>query len=550
MWQWLRKTPLAWLICLTFLAYFPFFSVEFVWDDEQFIYANSFVRNGEIANILTSSVTSGAGMSSGYYRPLTGLSFALDFAVWGLNPVMFRFTNIVLHILAGTTLYFLLKKLRMNKLGTLALAVLFLLHPIQVEAVSYINSRGDSLFLFFGLLSTLLFLHTFDFHQKKLTILGVEYSINTMQLMGTAIILLFFSIFSKEIGLTTIGLWALVFGVKYSTSINRSALMSRLWGVGLAAFFVTVYLVIRFSGLVSEQSIDVDFSEISQTYNDNVLVRLHTFTKVFFLYQQKLFFPYPLHMEHLVEPVESTFSWWLIGFLLTNSSWLWLGWRAVKKGNFWILLGQLWFFGMLVPVSGIIKVNGIMYEHWMYGPIIGWGMAFYGMCVHWKKHLIPHLTTFKIVGVLVAIVLACLTLRQNYFWSTPLRLYPYLLQYTESARIRNNLGMAYGNSGQEELAIKEYERALELGYNYPQIHHNMAASYTALGLPEEAIASYQKALDLQPDFYYSYTNLVVLLVEHHPEQVQGFFEEFMPHSPEYLLQLQTRVQSLHPELFK
>ena len=83
------------LIGATFLAYFSSFSNPFIWDDEQFITSNAYVRNFDIGKIFTTNTVAGAGVQSNYYRPLTTLSFAVDTAIWGSNPFGFHLTNLL-----------------------------------------------------------------------------------------------------------------------------------------------------------------------------------------------------------------------------------------------------------------------------------------------------------------------------------------------------------------------------------------------------------------------------------------------------------------------
>lgn len=164
---------------------------------------------------------------------------------------------------------------------------------------------------------------------------------------------------------------------------------------------------------------------------------------------------------------------------------------------------------MLAPVSGIIPINGVLYEHWLYVPMIGFSIVLLGLC---KLLLSNPLKLFlrnnqAVLSCTTFTILAILTLRQNYFWSTPVRFYEYLIQHSESGRVLNNLAMAYADAGQREKALTAYEKSLEFGDYYPQIHHNMGNTHRDMGNLEKAEAEYKKAIELSPTFFHSYKAL-------------------------------------------
>ena len=96
------------LVVLTIVSYASSLNNAFVWDDEQFIYNNNYVKQFVVSKLWTENTIAGAGQTSTYYRPLTTFSFAVDHAIWGLNPFGFHLTNTLLHMGAGILLSALL----------------------------------------------------------------------------------------------------------------------------------------------------------------------------------------------------------------------------------------------------------------------------------------------------------------------------------------------------------------------------------------------------------------------------------------------------------
>ena len=162
------------LFCIGFMLHAFSSTHSFLWDDEQFVQKNSYVQNLSMwPNYFTSNTIAGAGFVSGYYRPLTTLSFALDVRFFGLHPFPFHTVNSLMHATSGGLLFLVLMSLfsyvgsKRRIVFSFILSVIFLVHPAQVESVANISSRGDSLNTIFGLASLYFFLDL-----NRLKILG------------------------------------------------------------------------------------------------------------------------------------------------------------------------------------------------------------------------------------------------------------------------------------------------------------------------------------------------------------------------------------------
>jgi tetratricopeptide (TPR) repeat protein len=143
----------------------------------------------------------------------------------------------------------------------------------------------------------------------------------------------------------------------------------------------------------------------------------------------------------------------------------------------------------------------------------------------------------KVFQVMLAMVMALyilLTWRQGWLWGEPIRFYEYTLQYGESARLHNNLAMAYSEEGRLKEAIGEYEKAVELADVYPQTHHNLGNAYRDLGEREKAIEEYQKAVVMSPRFMASYGSLVQLLIN------EERYEEALDYT-EYVVEVESNM---------
>jgi len=490
------KKLIALLIGITLFAYLSSFTNPFIWDDEQFIQKNMYVQNFDIGKIFLSNTVGGAGVQSNYYRPLTSLSFAVDTKIWGSNAFGFHLTNIALHIGAGILLFFLLQSLNFGKIFSFCISLVFLIHPIQTEAVTYINSRGDSQYAFFLFFSLLLFVKGLQGYKTPWTYLGSIFSF-------------LISLLSKETAMAGFPLYFCVLGFFYlgKRSIKKGAF--------LTAFSITAssfgYFLLRITVLNFHNTLN--FYTSADIYSQNLAIRLFTFSKVIWIYMSLLLFPYPLHMERTTSLIQTLFSPWVFASILFMIFLLLISILEIRKERKpMVFFGFVLFTSLLIPVSGIIPINGILYEHWLYVPMIGFFILLlrslqlvsaYIVISNWRS----------IIPIALLSLLSCiyviLTIRQNNIWSDPIYFYRYTLSFApNSLPIHNNLGMSLVDVGRTAEAIEEYQKALRLSSEYPQIYNNLGNAYLSIGQYDKAEQSLKKALELAPHFEIAKVNLI------------------------------------------
>lgn len=489
-----KRRLFAILFGVVLFSYISSFSNPFIWDDEQFITQNTYVQTFDIVKIFTTNTVAGAGVVSNYYRPLTTVSFAVDHAIWGQNTFGFHLTNVMFHAGAGILLFLLLLELGVGQWPGFFMTLFFLIHPLQTEAITYINSRGDSLYTFFLFLSLLLFTKLLH---KKIGRWGV------FVIIGTFIC----SLLSKEIALAGIVLYGCILGIYLLKGKTIKKQQYPLLGLGGIVMSVVTYIALRLTLLNFANTLN--FYGVTNDYTRSLAIRLFTFAKVVWIYISLFFWPYPLHMERDVAWVRTFFSPWVIGLAGLILGLLLLGvWEVKKKKTGWIIFGLVWLLGMLVPGSGIIPINGILYEHWMYVPMVGLCLIIYGLWnlflaqVHIHKILISF-------GIVLSILYIILTIRQNTLWSDPITFYTYTLSFGESGRVENNLAMSYADKGDYSQAIVHYKKSIAL-LNYSQAHYNLANAYVAIHKLDLAEQEYHKALHLDPQFALAYPALTNL----------------------------------------
>ncbi|RJR41834.1 MAG: hypothetical protein C4576_17205 [Desulfobacteraceae bacterium] len=163
------------LAILIAAVYFPTFTGDFILDDRPLVKNNPYIRSG---HSIISYLSQPDGMplwhegedgGTGYYRPLVNLTLRMDYKIWGMNGSGFRTTNLILHLISCVLLFGLMKYLTGDTMTGFWVALLFGIHPVNTEAVSWVSSRNNILVLIFGLSS----LHTYIlFREKRRSLFG------------------------------------------------------------------------------------------------------------------------------------------------------------------------------------------------------------------------------------------------------------------------------------------------------------------------------------------------------------------------------------------
>ena len=260
------------ILVLGFIAYANSLNGQFVYDDDVFIKDNSLTKNiSSIPISFTKNFGEGedVGRLTIAYRPLQQISNTLNYAICKLDVRGYHLTNIILHIAVALCIYWLVYVLFSNDILSLITATLFVVHPIQTEAISYISGRGDPLALFFMLLCMIIYIKLL--HQNRFNIIGFFFLLLSYLC----------ALFSKEHSIllpALLLLYHFVFGKKIK-AIEFLSLLS----------LALIYLVLRATHLnhiAPSLSTDTVFDRIP-----GVFVALFTYAKLFFL-------PFSLHMEY------------------------------------------------------------------------------------------------------------------------------------------------------------------------------------------------------------------------------------------------------------
>lgn len=504
------------LFLIGFLTYLSSFANQFVWDDYHFFYQNFLTQDLlHIPQIFSSNTTAGAGVSSNYYRPLSTLSFALDHFLFGWNNSEMHIFNTLMHCLNGILLFLFLVLIRFGKVKSFLVSLVFLMHPIQTEAVTYLSSRGDILYLFFLFLSLLCFSITCYKKEIKILVGRKKIIISESILFFFSLLLFPLSILSKEGALTTVPIYA---GVLMVCALQKKIRLKKFHEtykpqiliILLLILQTIVYLFLRITFLNFGNSLN--YSGGNDLYSTHLWIRLLTFISAIPQYLRLLIIPYPLYLERSI-PVVMSFTdlMFLFGVALIIGGLLLSSIEYRKKQTLWVLFGLIIIFANLLSVSGIIPQTALIRENWLYMPMIG----FYIMSIRFLEiYLLPFIRsnqkTMTILFIIYSVVLIVMTMQQNYNWRNNIAYYEHNLQFTNSARLHLNVGFEYYKMGEYKKAEQHFKEGIKLDPTYPQLYFDLGLVYLRQKKIKQAEQAFIFSLEMDPKYLYSYTPLIAI----------------------------------------
>jgi len=499
------------VVVIVVLVYFNSWFNPFILDDATHIRDNPGLREWENWTAIFKSPFfefPEAGLAQ-YYRPLTILTYKVEYLLFAENPFGFHLVNTAFHCL-NTILVFLLCRLIGGYAGpAFIISLLFGIHPLQTEEVSYISGLGG-LAAGSAVLSSAYFFLRFLKEKNRLYYLS-------------SIFLFVLGLFYKE------GAMIAPFLLFWLTIASGRGQLSGGGRWRAALLYLPVFFLILGGYLFLRSSIVVP-ADFFSGLGGGLGVRFLTFGKGLWVYLRLAFFPLHLHFYRSLELIYP--GWYPLALLILGSCVLFLVRLTVRgeRSTPLISVGAGWFVIGLSPFFGgvpIILEGRYLYwaEHFMYLPLIGIWMVLAGALFELLNSYPDRRTLRAAVGgclLLLVISFAFLTVRQNSFWSDELIFFRRMARHEPRLfRTTGMLGVAYFNKGMWDKAIvadtEARKKLLDLSearseaelppmdkYMLKTILIRMAQSYYSLG---NTARSREIALELQrffPDNYIGY----------------------------------------------
>jgi tetratricopeptide (TPR) repeat protein len=494
-------------------------------DDPDYVSSNPRVQAGLTMESIQWAFTSSF---SSNWHPLTWVSHMLDCQLYGLRPAGHHITNLLFHIANSLLLFGLLRRVTGALWCSAFAAALFALHPLHVESVAWVSERKDVLSAFFFMLTAWAYARYAAVQSQRSEVQSPKSKVQSrgekvqgpksnVQSQGTRntqhatrfyLLSLFFfalGLMSKPMLVTLpfvlllLDYWPL--GRFQLSNTNpppataaRPSTLLRLvvekipFFVLAATSCVVTFLVQQASGAMpalAKSPLDLRVA--------NALVAYARYLgKTFWPSKLAVFYPYSaLNLD----------SWQVVAaaLLLLSAT---VAFVLVARQRPYLLVGWLWFLGMLVPVIGLVQVGKQSWaDRYTYLPHIGvflmiaWGAS--AVVARWKW---PRLVPAVAAGLtLVACGLA--TSQQLSYWRTTKTLFQHAVAVTSGNFVAYTVvGNALIEEGKLPEAIEECRRALQISPEYPEAHNTLGNIHAKQEKYDEAIADYRAAVQADPNY--------------------------------------------------
>jgi len=539
-----RKLTFLWFAGLAFLGlliYSNILQAPFFFDDYS-----SIVDNETIKNLKASF----ADFSNNKY--LTHITFAINYAFAGLRPFSYHLVNNIIHVINAVLVYYLVvftfrtPQMLNSKLSPQFIAIssafIFISHPVQTQAVTYIVQRSTSMATMFYLLSLVTYSKWRLIIDQKPTDKGRRSGFNYSNIMVYCIsvvsaalamktkeiaftlpiiaVLYEFSFFSKLSGSATgLGLAA---GVSQNSNMRR---FIYLFPILLTLLIIPLSMVSISASPVSSMSSEAVMQEVANLTRETAdLTRTDYFftqLRVITTYLRLLVFPVNQNFDYRYTVYHSFFdlpvllSFFVILSIVGLSFYLfYLSRSAIYKApsgrpHLKLMLlrfasfGMLWFFIALLVESSIIPIRDVIVEHRVYLPSVGFFIATTALADYFIKR--SAIKRALIIFIVLALSLGAYS--RNLLWKDPQKMWEDVVSKApNNVRAYTELGAVFRDEGRYAEANAQFERALEINKIYPLTYYNLGDIQYKLGDYDEALKYFQKTLTCAPLLPQLYTD--------------------------------------------
>jgi tetratricopeptide (TPR) repeat protein len=450
------------------VAYVNSLAAPFILDDLRSIVRNVHIRHlWPLGNTIQDTS-----------RPVVHLSLALNYALDGYNVAGYHAFNLAVHMLAALTLFGIARRTLDAHYGASArwlaviIALVWALHPLQTQSVTYVIQRAESLMGLFYLLTLYCFIrgtHSEPWYVAALVCCALGMACKPIMVTAPLIVLLYDRTFvAKSV---------------------MEALRQRCWFyLGLAATWVLLAWLLAIGPREWQGSAgpgQVSFSTWEY---------LRTQPGVILHYLRLMLYPSPLCLDY-AWPMARTASEiahqaLVITAMLAATAWAWMH-------KPWLGFLGAWFFLILAPSSSAIPLADLAFEHRVYLSLAAVAALFviggYELC---RRVALP----VKLgVAALVVLGLGCVTIHRNLDYRSELSIWSdTVAKRPNNWRAQSDLGVALERDGRTTEAMVHYEEAIRLKPDYAIAHSNLGVALAKQGQIEEAVAQFDEALRLEP----------------------------------------------------
>jgi Tfp pilus assembly protein PilF len=509
---------------VTFAVYLASLQNGFIaeWDDGEYVLNNPYIRSIGLGFLRWAFFD----FHASNWHPLTWISHAMDYAVWGANPLGHHLTSVILHAVNAFLVVLLIMRLQgmaaattpsgqersvLDEHGMLITAgvtgLLFGLHPVHVESVAWIAERKD-------LLCALFFLLSIAGYVEYVTVTGnepIDQGVRTRYVKKEYLFSLGFCILALMSKPMAVSLPVVLLILDWYP-FRRLRSVKTAWILLLEKLpFITCSLISSVLTVLAQRAggaiVEVQALPLSS--------RLLVAAQSLLMYLWKMAVPRDL-IPYYPYPKDISFASLEFLFAIALVIGITIFCIIIAKRHKLGLAAWGYYVVTLLPVIGIVQVGSqSMADRYTYLPSlapfliiavgISWGYNKI-MRLNWPRSVIMIL--FLSAGTVIFAGLSFLSIRQMRVWENGFSLWSYVIEKEpEKVSIAyTNLGSAYQKTGQYDKAMENYDKAITLDPHDYLAYTNRGVIFDRLGQFDKALESYNKAVISNPGDYKAYFN--------------------------------------------
>ncbi len=431
-------------------------------------------------------------------RFLTYFSFAVNFAVGGLQTSGYHVVNFILHALNGGMLFVFLRlilpgllkhgaSIRDINLTAALITLLFLCHPVQTQAVIYTSERSTLFEVFFYLGTLICYIQSVLKNHKGF--------------YGAAICLALIGSLTKPNFITLP--FALILCEIFLFDLTWSRFKKRI--PRLLPFFLVLLLIPALLVLWKYKAFSIDqiWGITRETTKLTRMEYLLTQFNVVITYFRLLVFPVNQNLDYDF-PIAKNFFSYPTGLSFTALIFIFIFAVKIFKRNKAVSFGILWFFITISIESSVFPISDVIFEHRLYLPMVGMMLA---ACIFLRR-LIRFENYFIIVMAGVIAVLTVMSFQRVVVWKSRIGMLSDIAKKSpQKPRAHNNLASAFHDANRLQEAEEEYRKAIALDPKYAHPRNNLSNIYWLRGETQKAIEELKEAIRLDPDYEAPHYNL-------------------------------------------
>jgi tetratricopeptide (TPR) repeat protein len=482
--DWSRRLAIyiAVMTAAVFIVFANALGNGFVFDDQNHVLKNRVLRSASnIPQIITAS-----------YRPVRDLSHVLDFQIWGENPFGFHLANILIHAANTLLVFFVARRITGLALTSILAALIFAVHPLQTDSVTYISGRRDILFSLFYLSSFLSYLRYRQGGEKLY--FGLFLGFWALSLM------------SKEMAAS---LPIFIFAWNYCEGWEKGPhpFWRRAIGAVRAAFARDRWLYLAIALVIPAYAYYMVFVRGGSTragaggfdyWGGSFYTNMLTAFRVHAWYLKQLVLPTPIVQYFGAFDVATTLAdWRVVTSIIAVLSVLASGFALLDRDRH-MAFAVLSYFVLLLPVSHIIPHHELLADHYLYLPLMSFGL-FVGLAAHRVAARSQKLAriAYTVAGVAI-LALSVMTILRNPVYKDNQTLWEEnYREVPNSIRAASSLAGVYANQNPQK-AIELYKKCIEIDPSYSPAYVSLAVILQNREKAREAEQIIQRGLAL-PD---------------------------------------------------